>query len=124
MRERSRILLPMNTLDTARRAAILRALVEGNSIRATARLTGSSKGTVLRLLVEVGEFAAIYQDHRLRNLPCVRAEADEIWGYCGAKQKNATKEGQGDLWTFVAICADSKLVISWLVGGRNFKNTK
>jgi IS1 family transposase len=108
----------MNKLTESRRAAILRALVEGNSIRATARLTGTAKATVLKLLVELGEFCSIYQYHALRNLPCTRVECDEIWAYSGAKQRNATKPGQGDLWTFVGICADSKLIFSWLVGQR------
>ena len=114
----------MNKLPLSKRAAIIRGLVEGNSIRSVTRMVGVSKGAVLRLLVEVGEFCSIYQDHKLRNLPCKRVEADEIWGYCGAKQKNATRDGQGDLWTYTAICADSKLVVSWLVGQRNSKNTQ
>jgi IS1 family transposase len=108
----------MNTLDTTTRAAIIRALVEGNSVRATARLTGTSKGTVLRLLAEFGEFCAIYQDHALRNLPFKRIECDEIWAFCGAKQRNAKQTGHGDLWTFTAIDVDSKLIFSWLVGPR------
>jgi IS1 family transposase len=114
----------MNKLNTASRAAIIRALVEGNSVRATARLTGTAKATVLKLLVEIGEFCSIYQDHTLRNLRCERVEADEIWSFVGAKAKNARKEGQGDLWTYTAICADSKLMVSWLVGPRNHANTQ
>lgn len=102
----------------------MRALVEGSSIRSITRMSGSSKGAILRLLVEVGEFCALYQDHALRNLPCKRVEADEVWGFCVAKQKNATKPEQGDLWTYTAICADSKLVRSWLVGKRNHMNTR
>lgn len=113
----------MNRLTDARRAAVIRALCEGNSVRATARLTGTAKATVLKLLVEVGEFCSTYQDHALRNLRCKRIEADEIWSFVGAKEKNATKEGQGDLWTYTAICADSKLMVSWLVGERNHENT-
>jgi IS1 family transposase len=108
----------MNTLSLARRAAVVRALVEGTSVRGTARLVGCDKDTVLRILVEVGEFCSVYQDHKLRNLPCKRIEADEIWAFCGAKQKHARQEGHGDLWTFTAICADSKLGVSWLVGPR------
>jgi IS1 family transposase len=114
----------MNKLGLSQRAAIVRGLVEGNSIRSVTRMTGNSKGAVLRLLAEVGQFSAIYQDHAHRNLPCRRVEADEIWGYCGAKEKNATKAGQGDLWTYTAICADSKLVVSWLVGRRSSENTQ
>ena len=85
----------MNKLDVSARAAIVRALCEGNSVRATARLTDSAKATVLRLLVELGEFCSIYQDHALRNLTSSRIEADEIWAFVGAKQKNAKKDGQG-----------------------------
>ncbi|MGI8548599.1 MAG: IS1 family transposase [Gemmatimonadaceae bacterium] len=114
----------MNTLSKDRRAAVIRALVEGSSIRAVARMTGTDKDTVTRLLVEVGEFCSIYQDHTLRNLSCKRVEADEIWSFCGAKQKNATKAGQGDLWTYTAICADTKLALSWLVGPRSSASTR
>lgn len=114
----------MNMLTTERRAAIIRALVEGNSVRATSRLTGTAKATVLKLLVELGEFCSIYQDHTLRNLNCKRIEADEIWAWVGAKQKNATKPGQGDLWTYTAIDSDSKLMVSWLVGSRNHATTQ
>jgi IS1 family transposase len=109
----------MNVLSLEQRTRVLAALVEGNSIRSTVRMTGVSKGAILRLLVEVGEFLSIYQDVMLRNLPCRRIEADEIWSFCGAKQRNATKEGQGDIWTFTAIDADTKLMVSWLVGPRN-----
>jgi IS1 family transposase len=109
----------MNRLPDAKRAAILRCLVEGSSVRSTARITDTAKATVLKLLVEVGEFCSIYQDHLLRNLPCERIEADEIWAYVGAKRKNATKPGDGDLWTFTAIDPDSKLMVSWLVGDRS-----
>lgn len=93
-------------------------------MRATARLTDSAKATVLKLLVEVGEFCSVYQDHALRNLTTTRVEADELWAYVGAKEKNATKAGQGDLWTYTAIDADSKLMISWLVGPRNHASTQ
>ncbi len=113
----------MNKLTDTKRATVLRALVEGSSIRSVVRMTGTSKGAILRLLAEVGEFCAMYQHHRLVDLPCTRLEADEVWGYCGAKERNATKEGQGDLWTYTAIDADSKLIVSWLVGQRNHDNT-
>jgi hypothetical protein len=82
------------TADTVRLAA-LRALTDGASVRAAARMAGSSKGAVLRLLAEVGEFCAIYQDHVLRNLPTTRIEADEIWSFCGTKQKNAKLRSRG-----------------------------
>jgi IS1 family transposase len=114
----------MSKLIDSRRAAIIWALVEGNSVRATARLTDSAKATVLKLLVEVGEFCSIYQDHVLRTLNTKRVEADELWAFVGAKQKNATKNGQGDIWTYTAMDADSKLMISWIVGSRNHENTQ
>lgn len=109
----------MNTLSPDRKAAVIRGLVEGNSMRAVARMTGTDKDTVMELLVNVGEFCSIYQDHTLRNLPCKRIEADEIWAFVGAKQARAKQEGHGDIWTFTAICADTKLMVSWLVGPRS-----
>lgn len=114
----------MNKLPDSQRAAVIRGMVEGNSIRSLVRMTGASKGAILRLLAEVGEFCEVYQEHRLVKLSCRRVEADEVWGFCGAKEKNATKPGQGDLWTYTAICADSKLLVSWLVGRRNHQNTQ
>lgn len=114
----------MNKLTNTRRSAIVRALCEGNSIRATARLTGTAKATVLKLLVELGEFCSIYQDHVLRNLNAKRIEADEIWAFVGAKEKNATKDGHGDIWTYTALDADSRLMISWLVGPRSRESTQ
>ncbi|MGB7213072.1 MAG: IS1 family transposase [Gemmatimonadales bacterium] len=112
----------MNKTPTDTRALILNCLTDGMSIRATSRLTGSAKGTILRLLAEVGEFCEVYQYHRLRKLTTTRIEADEQWSFLGAKQKNA-KEGQGDIWTFCALDADTKLVMSWLVGARSPENT-
>ena len=109
----------MNRLPDAKRAAILRCLTEGNSIRSTARITGTAKATVLKLLIEVGGFCSSYQDMTLRDLPCTRLEVDEIWAFVGAKARRATKPGQSDVWTFTAIDPDSKLLVSWLVGDRN-----
>ena len=109
----------MNRLPVPTRAAIIKGLVEGNSVRAIARLTGTGKGTVLRLLAEVGEFCGVFQHYRFRKLAVQRVEADEVWGFCGAKAKNASKPGQGDLWTYTAICSDSKLLFSWLIGPRS-----
>jgi IS1 family transposase len=109
----------MNVLSLDRRAAVIRGLVEGGSIRSVARMTGTDKDTVTRILVEVGEFCSTYQHHVLVDLPCERVEADEIWSFVGAKRRNATKAGQGDLWTFTAICATTKLAVSWLVGPRS-----
>lgn len=114
----------MNRLSVAERAQIIAALVEGNSIRATCRMTGAAKGTVTRLLVDVGRACAAYQDEHLRGLACQRLECDEIWAFCHSKAKNVPQEhrgefGYGDVWTWVAVDADTKLVPSWLVGQRN-----
>lgn len=113
----------MNRLSTEQRARIIGALVEGNSIRATVRMTGAAKNTITKLLVDLGEACAEYQDHTLRDLPCEVVEVDEIWAYCYAKNKNVPEQfkgtpGYGDVWTFTGICADTKLVPSWLVGER------
>src|SRR5580700_4152284 len=113
----------MNRLSTEKRAQIVGCLVEGMSIRATVRITGAAKNTVTKLLVDLGEACATYQDRVLRDLPCTVIECDEIWAYCYAKQKNVPDEhqgtfGYGDVWTWTAICADTKLVPSWLVGER------
>lgn len=108
----------MNILPAEKRAAILAALCEGASIRATARMVRVSRTTVLKLLVEVGEFCATYQNHTLRNLPCQKVQADELWAFVGAKARNAKTPGYDDVWTFVALDADSKLIVSWLVGQR------
>ncbi|MBK5218526.1 MAG: IS1 family transposase [Thermoleophilia bacterium] len=113
----------MNRLTTEKRAQIIGCLVEGNSIRATARMTGAAKNTITKLLADLGEACTEYQDGVLVDLPCEVVEADEIWSYCYAKQKNVPEQfkgspGYGDVWTFTAICADTKLVPSWLVGER------
>lgn len=111
----------MNRLPGQKRAQILALLTEGNSLRATSRITGCSINTVTKLLVEVGEACAAYQDNHLKNLPCKRVQIDEIWSFCYSKQKNVPegKEGQaGDLWTWTSICADTKLVPSWRIGDR------
>ncbi len=114
----------MNRLSQAERVRVIAALVEGNSIRATCRITGAAKGTVLRLLADVGQACENYQRKVFRNLPCQRIQCDEIWSFCYAKAKNVPtdKEGQfgyGDVWTWTALCADTKLVPSWMVGGRD-----
>ncbi len=114
----------MNRLTTAHRARIVAALVEGDSRRATARVCDVSKNTVMKLLVDLGEACVAYQDATLRNLPCRRIQCDEIWAFCHAKAKNVAPEhegvfGYGDVWTWTAIDADTKLVPSWLVGLRN-----
>jgi IS1 family transposase len=114
----------MNTLSTEKKIQVVAALVEGCSIRSVARLTGVAKSTILRLLAEVGTVCAQFQNITLRNLPCKRVQVDEIWSFCYAKQKNVTeeiaeKQVAGDVWTWVAIDADTKLVTSWLVGQRD-----
>jgi IS1 family transposase len=114
----------MNTLTEAKRVQVIAALVEGNSIRATVRMTGVAKNTVTKLLVEVGTACAEYQDKVLRNLPCKRIQCDEIWNFCYAKDKNlpAEKQGQfgfGSVWTWAAIDAETKLIPSWQVGTRD-----
>lgn len=113
----------MNRLGTAKRAQVIAALVEGVSINATCRMTGVAKHTVLKLLEDIGCAAAAYHHRYVRGLKVRRLQADEIWAFCGAKAKNATLEqkaaGWGDVWTWVAIDADTKLVVSYLVGGRS-----
>ena len=115
---------PMNKLPLARRAQILGLLVEGNSLRATSRLADCSINTVTKLLVDVGIACAEYQDKTLRDLPCKRLQCDEIWSFVYSKQKNvpADKRGEfgvGDVWTWTAIDADTKLVASYMVGARD-----
>jgi IS1 family transposase len=111
----------MNRLSTERRAAVVRCLVEGNSVRATSRLTKTAINTVIRLCVDLGEMCALYQHHTLRNLTCKRIQCDEIWSFVGAKQKavKAGAKGIGDVWTWTAMDADSKLMVAWLTGRRN-----
>ena len=113
----------MNKLSTKERAQIIACMVEGNSLRATCRMTGFAKKTVSRLLVEMGTACSAFQDRTLRNLPCKRIQCDEVWAFCGAKEKNATPEqkakGWGDCWTWTAIDADTKLVPCWFVGTRD-----
>ena len=114
----------MNKLDKNRRAQVVAALVEGNSLRATARMTGVARATVEKLLRDLGHVCAMYQHVVMRNLPCTKIQVDEIWGFVYAKAKNvarakAAPDGAGDTWTWVAIDADTKLVPCWLVGGRD-----
>jgi len=114
----------MNRLSTEKRTQVIRCLVEGNSIRSTSRITGAAKNTVVKLLVDAGKACSEYQDKTLRNLSCKRLQCDEIWSFCYAKKKNVPKEhrgtfGYGDVWTWTALCAETKLVPSWLVGDRS-----
>src|SRR5260370_36794322 len=114
----------MNRLTKEQRTRVVAALVEGNSLRATARMTGVAFNTVLKLVPEIGKACEEYQQRVFRNLPCKRIQCDEIWSFCYAKNKNVPieKRGQfgfGDVWTWTAICADAKLVPSWMIGGRD-----
>ncbi len=114
----------MNRLSLQDRARILGCLVEGNSLRATSRMCDVSINTVTKLLVDVGTACDLYQHETLRNLPCKRLQLDEIWSFCKMKEKNVPpmrrgELGKGDVWTWVAIDAETKLVPSWLVGKRN-----
>lgn len=121
--ERSRIVVSMNRLSTERRAQVIGALVEGNSIRATVRMTGAAKNTVTKLLVDIGEAASAYMNETLVDLPSRVIECDEIWSFVRAKSKNVPpgmlENEAGDVWTWVAIDADTKLVPSYYIGGRS-----
>lgn len=114
----------MNKLDAKTRALILRLLVEGNSIRATSRIADVSKNTVNKLLVDAGKACARYHDANVRNVKASVIQCDEIWSFTYAKQKNVATakdapEGAGDTWTWTAIDSESKLIVSYMVGGRD-----
>lgn len=114
----------MSRLSIAERVAVLSALAEGNSIRAVVRMTGVAKQTAADLLIDAATACAAFQDRALRGLRCRRVQADEIWSFVYAKAKNVPAEkagvfGYGDVWTFVAIDADTKLVPCWIVGRRD-----
>jgi IS1 family transposase len=114
----------MNRLSSEQRAHVINCLIEGNSIRSTARLTGVSKKTVMRLLVECGEFCAEYQDKAFQNLKCARIQVDECWSFCYCKQKQVTAEMAedrvaGDVRLWAAIDAETKPVPYWYVGQRD-----
>lgn len=113
----------MNRLSTEKRAAILRSLVDGASVSATARVVGVSKVTVLKLLADVGAVCADYQRQALSDLPCRFVECDEIWSFVGAKDRNVPRDekgrGRGDVWTWTAICADTKVIPCWHLDTRD-----
>jgi len=114
----------MNKLDRQARSQILHLLCEGQSIRAITRITGASKNTVAKLLLEVGRATSAYQDRVFRNLTCKRVQVDEIWTFTYAKQANvptakSAPKDAGDTWTWTALDADTKLLISWSVGDRS-----
>ena len=114
----------MNRLSTAERVQIVKALVEGNSLRSITRMTGVSINTVTKLLVDLGTVCAAFHDDHVRNVTTRRIQADEIWSFCYARRENVPEKhkgefGYGDLWTWVGQDADSRLVLSWMVGKRN-----
>ena len=112
----------MNKLTPDKRVHVLNLLVEGNSMRATARIADVAFNTVAKLFIETAKVCADYQDKAFRNLTCKRLQLDEIWSFVYAKAKNVPdgKQGQaGDVWTWVAIDADTKLVPSWRIGSRD-----
>jgi IS1 family transposase len=119
----------MNKLSCEKRTQVITALVEGCSINSTSRMTGVAKNTILKLLRDVGMACADFQDRVLRDLPCKRIQCDEIWQFCYAKENNvpAEKKGQfgfGDVWTWVAIDADTKLVPSFMLGNRDSRTAR
>ena len=120
----------MNQLNADRRAQIIRLIVEGSSLRSTSRIADVSINTVTKLLVEVGAACTEYQDRSFRNLNLKRLQCDEVWSFVYAKQKNVTlrmvvEHGRaGDVWTWTAIDADTKLVPSWMIGGRDAETAK
>jgi IS1 family transposase len=112
----------MNLLSQDERVRIVAALVEGNSLRSVSRMTGIARNTITKLLVDLGEACMQYHDAHVRNVKVRRLQCDEIWAYVGAKAKNVSLEkkeiGWGDVWTWVGLDADTKLVVGYLVGGR------
>jgi len=112
----------MNRLSPETRTAVVAALSEGSSLHATSRMTGVARNTVSKLLVDLGTVCSIYQDHAMRDLPCERIQVDEIWAFVYAKQKNVPPEKRneaGDVWTWVALDADTKLVPTFRIGARD-----
>jgi hypothetical protein len=113
----------MNRLSNERRAQIVRSLVEGSSIRSTCRMVGVSKDAVLKLIGDMGTACAAFHNSAVRGVQTQRVQCDEIWSFCYAKEKNVPSEkegtGAGSVWTWTAIDADSKLVISYLCGERD-----
>ena len=117
----------MKQLTKEQRVAVIRCLVEGNSIRSTVRITGVALNTIQKLTVDLGEAVLAYQDNVLRNLTCKRVQLDEVWNFCYAKDKNLPDEmrgapGVGSIWTWVALDAETKLILSWRLGARDAAN--
>src|SRR4030042_5307743 len=119
----------MNKLSTPKRVQILQMLCEGSSMRSISRIVDVSINTVTKLLVDAGKACSDYQDKVFHNLKCSRIQCDEIWSFCYAKEKNVPEDkegifGYGYVYTWTAICADSKLVPSWYVGRRDYQSAK
>ena len=119
----------MNTLNNKQRAQLISVLVEGNSLRATARICDVAFNTVLKFIPQIGMVCADFQDKAFHNLKCKRVQCDEIWSFCYAKQKNVPEDkrglfGYGDVWTWVAMDAETKLVPSFMVGNRDAQSAK
>ncbi len=119
----------MNQLTKEKRKQVIASLVEGNSIRATVRMTGAAKNTVIKLLCDLGAACTAYQDKAFKDLPCKHLQCDEIWSFCYSKERNIPKDKQGtfgfgDVWAWTAICADTKLVPSWYIGKRDAATAK
>jgi IS1 family transposase len=114
-----------NELKSETKAQVVSLLCEGNSIRSIERVTAVHRDTIMRLGVRIGTACAKIQDEKMRGLNCQQIEVDEIWGFIGAKRKNADRAGAyGDVWTFIALDADSKLIPSFIVGKRDAYHTK
>jgi IS1 family transposase len=113
----------MNRLSISQKIRVVSALVEGNSIRSTVRMTGVAKNTVLKLVLDLADACAAYHDRQVRNVRVRRLQCDEIWQFVGSKAKNTSPEkkaiGWGDVWTWTGLDADTKLCVSYLVGGRD-----
>jgi IS1 family transposase len=118
------MIMPMNKLPFTTRTQILNLLCEGSSMRAITRVTGVSLNTVTKLLIEAGKACAAYHDEHVRGVKAARVQCDEIWAFCYSKQKNvarakAAPQGAGDVWTWTAIEAQTKVILSYMVGGRD-----
>jgi IS1 family transposase len=120
-------MVSMNRLSPEKRQAVIAALVEGNSIRSTVRMTGVAKNTVTKLLVDLGTACSVYQDQVMRDLTCERVQVDELWCFVYAKQKNVpeNKRGEaGDVWTWIALDPDTKLVPTYRIGARDMVDAR
>ncbi len=119
----------MKTLSRDQKCAVIRCLCDGVSIRATGRITGVAKNTIQKLTRELGQAVLEFRDHALRNLKCKRIEIDEVWEFCYAKDKNLPdhmrgEPGVGSIWTWTALCAETKLLLSWRLGARDAANAQ